>query len=161
MLRDLNCAQLVVLVFTFSSAGAVQTPWRNNTARILPVFLTIAPFRVWPARQHTKSSSCFRYFTTAFSIHHAPDSSLCGHAEIEWRMFYFCHAWQKRVSASCSIPRFSSSVRWGKSAEIFPQSDVRCFQGNREILFFCWGRGDLRMISVKCHRMAGAWMFSD
>ena len=34
-------------------------------------------------------------------------------------MFYLCHAWQKRVTASCSNPRFSSSVRWGNEVQRF------------------------------------------
>jgi hypothetical protein len=35
-----------------------------------------------------------------------------GYAVIGWRMFYFCHAWQKGVTAFSNNPWVSSSVRY-------------------------------------------------
>ena len=45
-----------------------------------------------------------------------------GYSVIEWRMFYLSHAWQKGLTASCNNPRFSSSVRWRNTVQIFSVS---------------------------------------
>ena len=37
-------------------------------------------------------------------------------------MFYLCHAWQKGLTAYCNNPRFSSSVRWRNTVQIFSAS---------------------------------------
>jgi hypothetical protein len=41
------------------------------------------------------------------------------YAVIGWCMVYFCHAWQKRATASYNNPRFFSSVQWGNTVQRF------------------------------------------
>ena len=116
--------------------------------RILPVFCPTVPL---PVRLETllvtratthlgpKLFPLLKLPQPSRSIMHTTLRS--GYAVIEWRVFYFCHAWQKGLKCVCSIPPFSSSVRWGIRGlrlSAFRHSFVSKATGK---FFFFWGGG--------------------
>jgi hypothetical protein len=108
------CASFVVAFFSVSPDTKCGINNANITCRLSAysdatyLGCTVAPF-VWPGHSYRNAFKPFAVLylpLTAFSIHHAPDMTLCpGYAVTESLIFYFCRARKKGLSAF-------SDVRW-------------------------------------------------